>query len=130
MLRRRHNSDFKKKEYDLYYLCIENYNTMQIKEHTNDLLRNGQTTQAIRELTDLLKHDLSPVQNNSSAFNTTRKDEIHYLLGNTYYKLGEWKEAIQHYQEACEYNAESPAKEKLKMTYSILQFYNKDVYGQ
>ena len=103
---------------------------MQIKEHTNDLLRNGQTTQAIRELTDLLKHDLSQVQNNSSAFNTTRKDEIHYMLGNTYYKLGEWKEAIQHYQEACEYNAESPATEKLKMTYSFLQFYNKDVYGQ
>ena len=80
----------------MYYLCIENNNTMQIKEHTNDLLRNGQTTQAIRELTDLLKHDLSQVQNNSSAFNTTRKDEIHYMLGNTYYKLGEWKEAIQH----------------------------------
>ncbi|MGN1236600.1 MAG: tetratricopeptide repeat protein [Bacteroidaceae bacterium] len=60
----------------------------------------------------------------------TSKDEIHYMIGNAYYKIGNWKEAIQHYLEACEINNNSPAREKLKMTYSILEFYNKDVYGQ
>ena len=55
---------------------------------------------------------------------------LHYRLGNAYYQKGDWKEAIQHYMEACELNSESPAREKLKMTYEILDFYNKDVYGQ
>ena len=55
---------------------------------------------------------------------------LHYRLGNAYYKKGEWKEAIQHYMEACELNSESPAREKLKMAYGILEFYNKDIYGQ
>lgn len=53
-----------------------------------------------------------------------------YLLGNIHYKACEWKEAIEHYMEAIELNPLSPAKEKLKMTYDILAFYNKDIYGQ
>ena len=55
---------------------------------------------------------------------------LHYRLGNAYYQKGNWKEAIQHYLEACEINSDSPAREKLKMAYEILDFYNKDVYGQ
>ena len=55
---------------------------------------------------------------------------LHYRLGNAYYQKGDWKQAIQHYMEACEINSDSPAREKLKMTYEILDFYNKDVYGQ
>lgn len=57
-------------------------------------------------------------------------DVLHYILGNIYYKKGEWKNAIQHYLEACEHNPDSPAQQKLKMAYSILEFYNKDIYGQ
>lgn len=57
-------------------------------------------------------------------------DWAHYLLGNIHYKACEWKEAIEHYLEAIKINAQSPAKEKLKMTYDILAFYNKDIYGQ
>lgn len=57
-------------------------------------------------------------------------DWAHYLMGNIHYKACEWKEAIEHYMEAVAINSESPAKEKLKMTYKILSFYNKDIYGQ
>ena len=53
-----------------------------------------------------------------------------YRLGNEYYRQGNWKQAIQHYMEACEIKAEGPAREKLKMAYEILEFYNKDVFGQ
>lgn len=102
---------------------------MQLKEYTHDLLKQGKTDQAIRELTALLENE-EAITHKISNLIPADKDEIHYLLGNAYYKLGEWKEAIQHYLEACENNAESPAREKLKMTYSILEFYNKDIYGQ
>lgn len=57
-------------------------------------------------------------------------DYAHYLMGNIHYKACEWKEAIEHYLEAVELNTNSPAKEKLEMTYQILAFYNKDIYGQ
>lgn len=61
----------------------------------------------------------------------SRSEEMrHYRLGNECYQRGDWKSAIQHYLEACEYNSESPARDKLNMVYSILEFYNKDIYGQ
>ncbi len=56
--------------------------------------------------------------------------EEHYVQGNAFYKKGDWQQAIQHYLHACELDSNSPAKEKLKMTYAILEFYNKDVFGQ
>lgn len=102
---------------------------MQVKEYTDNLLRNGKATQAIKELTAMLENGVSPA-GQVSDLNTAGSDEIHYLIGNSYYKIGDWQKAIQHYTEACVYNADSPAKEKLKMTYSILEFYNKDIYGQ
>ncbi len=53
-----------------------------------------------------------------------------YALGNDCYRHGDWQGAIEHYLRALELDAESPARERLKMAYSILEFYNKDVYGQ
>ncbi len=98
---------------------------MQIKERTKKLLKSGKAIQAINELTALLAKDCS-----SDDPQTISNDEIHYLIGNSYYKIGNWQKAILHYNEACIYNANSPAREKLKMTYNILEFYNKDIYGQ
>lgn len=74
------------------------------------------------------KHYLSEIIEGIDGRNNA--DWAHYLLGNIHYKACEWKEAIEHYLEAIEINAQSPAKEKLKMTYEILSFYNKDIYGQ
>jgi hypothetical protein len=58
------------------------------------------------------------------------EEKLHYDLCNECYRRGDWKAAIQHYLEACECNSESPAREKLDMVYRILNFYNKDIYGQ
>ena len=58
------------------------------------------------------------------------EERHHYELGNECYRRGDWKAAIQHYMEACERNSQSPAREKLDMVYRILNFYNKDIYGQ
>lgn len=102
---------------------------MQVKDYTNDLLRSGKAAQAIKELTAMLANDFSPAEQ-AADLDMASAEELHYLIGNSYYKIGNWQKAIQHYNEACAYNADSPAKEKLKMTYSILEFYNKDIYGQ
>lgn len=65
-----------------------------------------------------------------NMFKNCMSEAEHYRLGNAFYKEGIWKKAIEHYLMACELNAESPARERLKMTYRILEFYNTDVYGQ
>lgn len=102
---------------------------MRLTDYTNNLLKQGKTRQVIEELTSILENQCI-TNHEISSLSAAPLDEVHYLLGNTYYKMGEWKDAIQHYKEACEHNSESPAREKLKMTYSILEFYNKDIYGQ
>lgn len=65
-----------------------------------------------------------------NAVDDAEKSRLYCLLGDVYYKLGDWKEAIQHYEEACHYDECPVAAEKLKMVHNILAFYNKDVYGQ
>lgn len=73
------------------------------------------------------------MQQNSRILSPTacRNEEMrHYQQGNAYYQRGDWQQAIEHYLEACELNSESPAREKLNMVYSILDFYNKDIFGQ
>lgn len=67
---------------------------------------------------------------NTTADQARHTAEQHYRQGNEYFRRGDWKEAIQHYMAACDAYSESPAMEKLKMVYSILDFYNKDIYGQ
>ena len=65
-----------------------------------------------------------------AAEDRSSEEMRHYQLGNECYQRGDWQDAIQHYLEACALNNGSPAREKLDMVYSILEFYNKDVYGQ
>ncbi|MCH5179453.1 MAG: tetratricopeptide repeat protein [Prevotellaceae bacterium] len=62
--------------------------------------------------------------------NRQAEETYHYQKGNECYQHGQWQEAIEHYLEACELNSDSPAREKLKMVYNILEFFNKDIYGQ
>lgn len=104
---------------------------MLLKDYTHTLLRSGKAQQAINELTAILNDNATAMPHQEiSDRDSVSKDEVHYLLGNSHYKTGNWKEAIQHYLEACDLNEQSPAKEKLKMTYNILNFYNKDIFGQ
>ena len=104
---------------------------MLLKDYVNCLLKEGRAEQAIELLADLLGKDAAERQHAEiEDVKSVANDQLHYLVGNAYYKKGSWKEAIEHYLEACELNSESPAREKLKMAYEILEFYNKDVFGQ
>lgn len=64
------------------------------------------------------------------ATSTTNKDTAYYLKGNAYRKLGNWQQALNHYQLATELNPDSPAKEARAMVMEILNFYHKDMYNQ
>ena len=57
-------------------------------------------------------------------------DEIYYLRGNAFMRLQNWQGAIECYLEALALNPESPARETMQMAEDILNFYNKDIYGQ
>lgn len=82
-----------------------------------ELLSKGNVEEAIKILDQLIAHKPS-------------SDELHYIRGKAYYKKGDWQKAIQDYMEAIALNSESPAKETLKFTVNILNFYNKDIYNQ
>jgi predicted Zn-dependent protease len=90
---------------------------MQNREAIDSLLKTGKVEEAIHLL------NLEIAKNNQD-------DELYYLRGNAYYKINNWKEALENYLEAVSLNADSPAKEAIKMAQNILNFYNKDIYCQ
>ena len=82
------------------------------------LLDAGKTDEAIRLLDEMLGRA------EASA------DELYYLRGNAYRKLGNWQMALNNYLEAIALNPESPAVHARAMLMDILEFYNKDMYNQ
>lgn len=56
-------------------------------------------------------------------------DQLYFLRGKAYQKVGNWQEALQNYLEAMHLNPDSPASEAYKMAQEILEFYNKDSYN-
>ena len=57
-------------------------------------------------------------------------DSLYYLRGKAHYRAGRWQQAMEDYMEARRLNPASPAAGALEMTREILEFYNKDIYGQ
>ena len=57
-------------------------------------------------------------------------DELFYLLGNAWRKMGNWQMAMNGYLEAVHLNPASPAAQALEIANEILDFYNKDMYNQ
>ena len=55
--------------------------------------------------------------------------EEYYRLGNEYRQRGDWKHAIENYNEAIELDPQSPAVEAKQMVENILDFYCKDIYN-
>ncbi len=86
-------------------------------ETINSLIRNGQANKAIAVLNKLLPKQDVP------------NDEIFFLLGKAYSKIGDWKQALYNYHTATELNPQSPASEALKQMQEILDFYNTDLYN-
>ena len=56
-------------------------------------------------------------------------DEALTLRGMKYWSLGKRSECINDYLAAIKLNPNSPAKNALKATYDILNFFNKDLYN-
>lgn len=56
-------------------------------------------------------------------------DQLYYLLGNAYRKLGDFAQAMNCYLEAMAVNPDSPAKEAHRMLADIIEFYHKDYYN-
>ncbi len=83
-----------------------------------ELISQGDVTQALEQLDQLLESDFSA------------KDVVYYLRGNAYRKQGNWQQALNNYQYAMDLNPESPAREARRMVMDILNFYNKDMYNQ
>lgn len=80
-------------------------------------LKEGNAAIAIRELDILIE-------------NSPPSDELYYLRGNAYRKLGNWQMALNNYLEAIACNPNSPAQQAKEMTMDILNFYNKDMFNQ
>ena len=59
----------------------------------------------------------------------TEDEEALIERGRLYWALGRRSEAINDYLAARRINPEGKAKELLKATYDILNFYNKDLYN-
>lgn len=83
------------------------------------LLDAGLINEAIQQLDDIL---------NTPSY--TSSDELYYLRGNAYRKLGNWQMALNNYLEAIDLNPQSPAVHAREMLMNILEFYNKDMYNQ
>ncbi|EGJ72346.1 Tetratricopeptide TPR_1 repeat-containing protein [Bacteroides coprosuis DSM 18011] len=80
-------------------------------------IEDGNTSEAIENLQQLL------------ASNNENQDNIYYLLGNAYRKMGNWQMALNNYQYAIDINPISPAKQARAMVIDILNFYNKDMFN-
>ena len=87
-----------------------------VKEH----ISKGNVNEAIEMLNELLGSLTLPCN----------ADELYYLRGNAYRKLGNWQQALNNYLEAINLNPQSPAVHAREMIMNILEFYNKDMYNQ
>lgn len=58
-----------------------------------------------------------------------KNEEAHFVLGNVYRKMEDWKDAINSYLKAEEINPDSPARNARLMILDILNYYNKDLYN-
>lgn len=58
-----------------------------------------------------------------------QNEEAHFVLGNVYRKMEDWKDAINCYLKAEEINPDSPARNARLMILDILNYYNKDLYN-
>lgn len=88
-----------------------------IKENIKKLIGQGALQEAISQLDTLIGE-------------TSADDELYYLRGNAWRKLGNWQQALNNYLEAIALNPTSPAKEAHQMLMEILEFFNKDMYNQ
>lgn len=76
----------------------------------------------------MLAHEEHPCRRQKRVLQTVTAEE-YYRLGNECRQRGDWKHAIENYNEAIELDPQSPAVEAKQMVESILDFYCKDIYN-
>ncbi|MBQ8673654.1 MAG: tetratricopeptide repeat protein [Bacteroides sp.] len=91
---------------------------MKSLNHIKELITQGSINRALELLDEMLQVDFP------------EKDQLYYLRGNAYRKLGNWQQTLNNYRQAIDINPQSPASEAYNMTMDILNFYNKDMYNQ
>ena len=89
---------------------------MQDFDEIKELMNTGRVAEAIVRLKEIIGA-------------TPTDDQAHYLLGNAYCRLTDWRNAIASYGEARELNPHSPAVEAEEKVKEILNFYCHDLYN-
>ncbi|MFG6381592.1 MAG: tetratricopeptide repeat protein [Muribaculum sp.] len=89
---------------------------MSIPSHILNLIENNAVDEAIVSIDNLIASgDISA--------------EAYYQRGRLHWQAGHRRAAINDYHSALELDPESPAGEALRLTMSIMEFYNKDLYN-
>lgn len=94
---------------------LQYFFTMNISELKANI-KGLDATEAIQIITDYLTHN-------------PKDDEALTLRGMKYWSLNRRADAINDYLAAIEINPASKAREAMKATYEILDFYNKDLFN-
>lgn len=104
--------------------------TEQKRKHMNENEPCASSKAGARQLIDS-DHPRSAASMLSALIaGSPNDDELYYLRGCAYAKLAAWQGAMESFMQAVALNPQSPAAEALNMVQGILDFYNKDIYGQ
>ncbi len=96
----------------------ENADLKSAFEAVREMISRGEVSAALERLKCI------------ETLNPNNMDEVFYLRGNAYRKLGDWRMALNNYSFAEELNPNGAAAEAKRVIMNILEFYNKDMYNQ
>lgn len=88
---------------------------MDYLQKINELIEQNCITQAINLIDDILKSESN--------------DELYFLRGKLYWRIGETSKAINDYNMAIALNPDSQARIALEQAVKIMDFYNTDLYN-
>ena len=89
---------------------------MSIPSHILNLIENNAVDEAIVSL------DMFIEESGDSA-------EAYFQRGKLHWQAGHRREAINDYHRAVDIDSASPAREALRLSMSIMNFYNTDLYN-
>ena len=89
----------------LFFILVNTYAEKTLFTSANNLYTNGEYAKAI------IKYD-SILSNNIESY------EIYYNLGNCYYKIGDWANAIWHYEKSLKFEKNEKTMQNLALTNS------------
>lgn len=87
---------------------------MSLTQKIDDLIAENRLQEAILSIGELLKSD-------------TENDELYFVRGRLFWRLGERRMAINDYERAVEINPQSKAAHALENAQDVLNFFNPDL---